>query len=160
MDKRGQVTVFIILGIFLLAAVIVGLVISNAFTKGAAEEQFDESASFSKQVDFVQEHVDECVEEKLTEAIPYFANKNIESVEEYKDAVSTFVKQRMDSCLRFEQFEGLEIDAEDEKSVKIAMDEKKTLLSALVKFDLTINKEDSSETLSEFYAEKSLIGEK
>ncbi|MBU2589152.1 MAG: hypothetical protein KKA65_02995 [Nanoarchaeota archaeon] len=160
MDKRGQVTIFIILGIIIIVAVIVGLILSKTFQKSAAEAQFDASASFSEQVNYVQKHIEDCIEEKLTETIPYFANKNIETEEEYKEAVAYFVNDRLNSCLDLNQFTGLDISKDEEREVTIVLDNKRTLLSATVEFNVKITKEDNSETLSKFYAEKSLIGEK
>jgi len=160
MYKRGQVTIFIILGIIIIAAIMVGLILSKSFQKSAAEAQFDESASFSEQVNYVEKHVQDCIEDKLTEAIPYFADKNIETEEKYKESVAHFVNDRLNSCLNLNQFEGLDITQDKERGVIVNLDAKKTLLSATIKFKVKISKEDSKETLSEFYAEKSLIGKK
>ena len=150
--KRGQVTVFVILGIIVIIAVILGFVLRKSFTESAAEAETKEIISFADEVREVRKHVEDCMGQALEDSVPYFSNKNIPDYDTYLKEVAKFVSERTEVCLKLSQFANLKITKED-ITIETVMDEKRTLLSATAMFDVKIERNGEQETLSEFHAE-------
>lgn len=156
MQKRGQVTVFVIIGIVIIIAIIMGVVFRQAIFKSSTEAEVSKTTTFTSDTAGVKAYVEDCIGEKLDEAFYNFAGSNIATKEEYLLAVGHFVEDRAKTCLRFSQFSGLNIDIEEPITAEASLDEQMKVLSAIVKFKLNIEKDGKVETISEFHAEKSL----
>lgn len=156
MSKRGQVTIFVILGIVILFIVILGYSFRTSIFKTSSETAIKETASFADEVNGVRAQVEDCMESALSEAIPWFGNTPFKSYDEYYTAVGSFVSDRMKACLNVAQFRGLSIDKQNDPVVTVFADNQKTMITAIAKFDLKITKAESEQTLSEFQAKINL----
>ncbi|MCK5283775.1 MAG: hypothetical protein KAK00_10320, partial [Nanoarchaeota archaeon] len=61
-SKKSQITVFIIIGILLIAVIMVSVIISNSFQKGRLETEDRVSKELSLESEMIKENIDTCVE--------------------------------------------------------------------------------------------------
>ncbi len=69
MHKRGQVTVFIILGILVLATILIATSISNSIKKGSLQKDADAAVELESRANSVKALVENCIEKTGEKAI-------------------------------------------------------------------------------------------
>ena len=153
MEKRGQVTAFVILGIVIIIVIVLGVAFRKTLFQSAAEAEMQEASSFTEEVDKVQVHIENCVEKSLREAIGYFATSEVESWEDYEQDVADYVANGVQECLEFSRFYGLKITRDGKINTEAFMDGGRTLITAIAEFDVDIERGVNKETLSKFHAE-------
>ena len=140
-SKRSQITIFVIIAILLvLAFVIIFLVMKQSPSPGQPSD-----------IQAIQSHVDGCVKEVFFEAI--------NNLGFYENLLSQYVTYNIVNC-DLSQFEakGYNISKKDEEiqaDIKITDYE----ASVVVKWPITINKEDFKKTYTEFSAKYIRYGE-
>lgn len=150
MSKRGQVTIFIILGIIIIVAIVFGISMRKQITKAVTGEETSEALSFTEQSQMVKEHVEDCLKEALVDAKDSMPPVNI-APEEYNDGLTRATKERAVACLNFRQFGGLEI-AEQSKdmAVEITRNSKLTAITATAQFELVITQGENTQRYKTF----------
>lgn len=151
--KRGQVTVFVILGIIVIIAVILGFVLRQSFTESAAEAETKEIISFSDEVRDVRKHVEDCIGQALEDSWVLCNKPTIANEREFTDCAEYIVEDRTGACLDFSQFKMVKVIKEEDIRAYVNLDSKRTLLSATMESKIKIEKDENSETLSEFTSE-------
>lgn len=151
--KRGQVTIFIGLGIVIVAALVLAITfrgdIAKIVTEGAAEEQ----AGFSSQVDSVKKHVDGCLSNALTESVFALASKKLD---DYDEALAGEVKLRASMCLQLDSFTDITARKLGEPEVEIKRNPDNTLITATMTLPINVEQDGNEEQLKEFIAQETL----
>ena len=99
MFKRGQITIFIILGIVILIAVVFGIMMRKEIVKAVSSSEEKNAISFSEQSQQVKAHVEDCLEEalKYTRKLPKFTNSYLPA-EQYNSELAK-CHCRQNGCL-------------------------------------------------------------
>jgi hypothetical protein len=157
MFKRGQITIFIILGIVILIAVVFGVVMRKEIVKAVSSSEDKQAISFSEQSAEVKKHVVGCLEESLRDAV--FNSRigsmpSIASNEDYYAQIAMLVKDKTDACINnFEQFNGLTITRGEISGLKVygnSVVPYPTKIQADLKMNVNIAKGEESAAYSEF----------
>lgn len=149
MQKRGQVTVFVIIGIVVIAIIAMGIFLRKDIASMVAGRESAESTTFQQQAEEVRQHVKDCLKEALIGAKEAMPSANI-APEDYNAQLAVAVADRAEQCLNFRQFEGLEITSERDMAVEIVRNVKLTTVGATVRFKVDIQKGEQSQSYSEF----------
>lgn len=158
MLKRGQVTIFIILGIVVVVAVVFGIALRKDIAKAVKGTETKETMSFQEQAGEVKKHVEDCLEKALLDARNQQpALRQYMLPEQYNEELAAAIKQRFEACLGFRQFEGLEITEGDIIGVETSTNNARTERSAVAHLDVTIKKGSDSASFSEFEASVSNV---
>ena len=150
MFKRGQITIFIILGIVILIAVVFGIMMRKEIVKAVSSSEEKNAISFSEQSQQVKEHVVDCLEESFKKAKDSMPPANI-APEEYNDALVRATKERMLTCLNFRQFSGFEItEKSKDMAIEIIRNTKLTSTKVISQFELLITQGESNQRFKDF----------
>ncbi len=151
--KRGQVTIFVALGVILAVALILAIAfrgdIAKIVTEGAAESK----TGFSAQVEDVRSHITDCLETSLADSTFILANQE---VEDYDKELANEVEIYLGQCLDLKSFNEVTVRKLTEPKVTIRRDQADTLITATLNLEISIEKGENSEQLTEFIAEESL----
>ncbi len=146
MEKRGQLTIFIIIGIVIL--VILGIVFFVMYSPSGVRVPPEEFSD-------VQKYVDACVDQTLRDGVVYLGrgpNPN------YNEALANYIKDYLVYCANFTaDFPELEVTPKDLASVTVSLNAEKSLVTAVVNYPITVRKGDMTKTLERFYAEYQLV---
>ena len=146
MGKRGQVTIFIIIGIVVL--IVIGVVFFILYSPVAPQivpEQFSE----------VQKYVDSCVEQTMRDGVVYLG-RGLHP--DYNKALAGYVSEYLVYCPNFTaDFPELEIIPKDVVSVEVSLNQDKSKVSAVIAYPISVKKGSYTKTLERFYAEYDLI---
>jgi len=146
MKKRGQLTIFIILGIVIL--VILAVVYFVLYSPGGIQ-------IIPGQFSGLQKYVDSCVEQTLRDGVTKLGRG---FNPDYESALSAYIKEYLVFCPNFTaEFPDLDIMPMDVVSVAASFNSDKSLLNAIVIYPITVKKGDHTETLERFYADYSLV---
>ncbi|MDI6737671.1 MAG: hypothetical protein QME12_04090 [Nanoarchaeota archaeon] len=151
MQKRGQVTIFIILGIIIIVAIVFGISMRKQIAKAVAGTETLEALSFTEQSQMVKEHVEDCLKEALVDAVfnsNVGASPGITSFEDYYAQVAILVEDHAERCINLNQFRPLIIRRVNEMVVAVYGDIKipPTKIAAEAKFKVHI--EEGANTAS------------
>ena len=162
MNKRGQSTIFIIVGIVVFLIVILGIVFRGEI---ASTVGLSERISYPSEIQEVVDHIQDCVDSSAEEAVvnsgfrggyydlpqvsfydndlivPYFYYNGynyLPSNEEYANELEEYVEFLVMSCIYLDSFSGLEISV-DEMTVDVEFLES---VEFVVDYPLIINIED------------------
>lgn len=146
MQKRGQITIFIIIGIvILLVLAVVYFVIYSPRQPEIPPEQFSD----------VQKYVDSCVEQTLRDGVTRLGRgPNLD----YEGSLAGYVKTYLVYCPNFTaDFPELVVRPKDIVSVDVTLASDKSMVSAVVTYPISISKGSYTRNLERFYAEYSLV---
>ncbi len=148
MQKRGQLTIFIIIGIVIL--LVLGIIFFMMYKPKPPQvvpEQFSD----------VQKYVDGCVEQTLRDGITFLGRG---PNPDYNNNLADYIKQYLVYCPNFTaDFPDLEVRQKDIVSVAVSMNDDKSLVSAVVVYPVVVTKSGYTKTLERFYAEYPLVAE-
>jgi hypothetical protein len=146
MEKRGQVTIFIIIGIVVLIVIgVVFFIIYSPVAPQISPEQFSE----------VQKYVDSCVEQTMRDGVVYLGRG---PHADYNKALAEYVTEYLVYCPNFTaDFPELEVLPKDIVSVEVSLNQDKSMVSAVVVYPISVKKGSYTKTLERFYAEYALI---
>ncbi len=138
MEKRGQVTLFIVLGLVIL--VIVGVVIYLYMAVDNPGKKITKPGTFPDQVRTIKKQISDCLDEVVDAGIwEYGANK---------DALDSFIRSRINDCINLDSYSDLIISP---GSIDISV--KVVPLDAIyvtLNYPLTIRKGDFEESFDTF----------
>lgn len=155
--KRGQVTIFIILAIFIVIIFIVFIALRSGTIKKGAISDLAGGLGFSADVDGVKSYAEGCLERVMWDAISTYANVPFTDDALYIQKLKGFIEGSLTLCTDFSEFEGLEITDEEVRGIKVDYtDPTKKAIYADVGYYLLIKKGDDTETLSKLYKEVEL----
>ncbi|MFH1455791.1 MAG: hypothetical protein ABIF40_02470 [archaeon] len=154
MNKRGQATIFIILGIVLILLVILFFVFRSGLVSDIVETEIISGLGFSAQVEEVNAHVESCLKLTLRDAVTNLGSYHVAS---YESLVSEYIRDNIFDCINLDSFEDLDITTGTLSSVTTIMSNDETLISSTMDYKLTISKNDNTQSLTEFYAQIELV---
>lgn len=150
MQKRGQVTIFVILGIIIIVAIVFGITMKKQIAQTLRGSETAETLSFTEQAQEVKKYVEDCLKESLIDAKDAMLPLNMDP-EDYNNQLQRGVKERTIACLNFRQFADVEItDNKDEMTVEISRNSKRTVITAIAKFDVLIKQGENAQRYSTF----------
>ncbi|MDD4878673.1 MAG: hypothetical protein PHO02_06610 [Candidatus Nanoarchaeia archaeon] len=158
MLKRGQVTIFIILGIIIIAAIVFGISMRKQIAAAVSGTETSDALSFTEQSQMVKEHVEDCLKESLKVSVdsPFFTDRYL-PLEQYKSELASLVKENTDNCINFNEFPVLEISKGNKFDVEIVLNEKMTQITAIAYLDIAMTKGEDKMRFSEFSASLSTV---
>ncbi len=174
MSKKAQVTLFIILGIILVAAIVLGLVLSNEFSKTESQDEIALVSSLPPDMREVRKQVDSCsqfvLEEAILEAGRYAGyNSPLENALEVdgtyvnygklrgdevlpeislmEEEIATYMDTFIPDCANLESFD-LELESKQPRT-EVDINEGKVI--AETDYEIIITKEDAEFKLDDPY---------
>jgi|GEM_PF-2738428 len=163
MLKRGQVTIFIILGIVIVIAVVFGIALRKDIAKVVKGTESREEMSFQEQANEVKKHVDDCLEDALKDAVfnsNVGSSPSITSFDDYYAQIAILVEDKVEKCINLNQFRPLIIRREPEMEVIVYGDAKvpPTKIAAEAKFKVNIERDTDTASFESFTATLPLKG--
>lgn len=156
MHKRGQVTIFIILGIIVVVAVVFAIALRKDISNIVKGTETTETMSFQDQANAVKAHVDDCLEKSLKEAV---FNSRIGSApsitkEDYYAQIALLAADKANACIDFSQFRELTVTSDETMSVSVFGDDRNppTKMQADARFTVAITKGADHASFDEFSA--------
>ena len=155
--KRGQVTIFIILGIIVIISIIVVLVLRNSEVKTSVSSKLPETQTFSSTVDDIERMITKCLSQTIEDGV--FLLTNIER-ERYEPLMESYIRNHIFSCIDFSPYTAVEIDAGTRlESLDVTLANDRTFISADMTYPITITKGISKTKLNDFTATYALKNE-
>lgn len=146
MQKRGQVTIFIIIGIIILF--VIGLVLFLVYPASKEKvipEDFNE----------VQGYVDSCLEQTLRDGVVYLGEG---PHSDYNSALAGYIKKYLVYCPNFTaDFPDLMIKPKDISSVDVSLPSDKSFVRAEVVYPILVSRGSVVRTFDRFSADYSLV---
>lgn len=150
MQKRGQITLFIIIGIVIIAVIAMVFALRTDLVKSSAKKIVSLTESFTSSANEVQGIAEDCLKSKLQEATILYGNKKVEN---YEEAVAGHIKDTLASCLDFSSVDNVEVSREGDISVTAELSSDKSSISATAKVNIEINSGKDHQSIEEIYAE-------
>ena len=151
MQKRGQVTTFIIIGLIIVVLIGLILFLNYRSSEKYAEAQQRGVQHFSINALKIEPYIKECIHQQAVVALVESVEKSgdvttLPPIEEIEELIEDYLNRRVDDCVDFSQFKDFEIEAgRINASVKVYKEHFVATINwpILVKQnDLTITKED------------------
>lgn len=105
--KRGQVTIYIIIGIVIVSVIFLSIFLYSKFSETATDIVEEQTLTFKQQVAQVEEKVQRCLEESSEKAVLDLTDK---TVIDYEQQLADEIKIRVEQCSNFETYAGLSIN--------------------------------------------------
>lgn len=151
MKKRGQVTVFIIIGIVLVAIISLVIYLKTSISRTDSETKIKEIVSFADAKLAVKEHVENCLKSALTESVPNLAGRQFNSIEQYELTAAMFIEDRTKACINLNMFKNFKVTADLNKiKVEVFTSKDKGIITAKAYLDVNIKSDDKTEKLHDF----------
>jgi len=150
MEKRGQATIFIILGIVLILLVIFFFVFRSGLVSEVIETEIISGLSFPTQVEEVNSHIESCLELTLRNAV---TNLGSYHTGDYESLVSEYIRDNILDCINLDSFSDLDITTGTLSSVTTIMSNDETLISSTMDYEVIVSKADNTQPLTQFYAD-------
>jgi hypothetical protein len=154
MQKRGQITVFVILGIVIIVSIILVVTLKGSTVKSVIEKEISGTSSFSEHVEEVEGIVQGCLDRALKKSVITLAVENPLS---YKEKMASIIKAEIYDCA---DFEGISVKVTTGIINNIDLNyvgAGGTKISARLDFDIKIEQGKIFERLDEFYTETSIV---
>jgi len=138
--KRGQVTVYVILGIVILFVMVI---FGFLFFSGRIGVK-----SFSPDFDEVRSHVDGCIYQILEEGVSFYGNHDGIG---YEADLADYIFDYLPLCVDFSKFERVEIESYRIDDVRVSLGEYK--IGVIVEFPIIVKRGGDEKKFVEFYSE-------
>ncbi len=139
MEKRGQVTMFLILGMVVVVLAMMMFYLS-AFQAGNLKGEVKRSSSFDATL--IQNYIADCAKETLIDAV------SLHGLNETK--LAEHINENLKNCTDFATFEGIEA-AEGEVSSSVMLTADNKTLLANITYPVTLEKDQNIKTIKEYY---------
>ncbi|MEK6816765.1 MAG: hypothetical protein AABY09_04070 [Nanoarchaeota archaeon] len=161
MQKRGQITIFIVVGIFIVATIILVAVLKGGTIKTAIESQLGTSGTFNDKVKAVEDNVQSCLNLGMRETFSRLANAKSK---DYQDEFAKVLETNMIGCLNFsgidaEVIYGPSLGSYDLGDFTITYGAGNSLIKATANMDIVVKDEKNTAKIKDFYSELSIIPE-
>lgn len=151
--KRGQVTVFVALGIILVAVLVIAIAFRGEISKIVTESESETQTDFEARTNEVQIHIERCLDNALEQSIGILANKKLK---DYDTALEEDVTLRFSLCLNFESFTDLQIKKLTEPEVEIQRSTDNLLITATLNMQVSMQSGSDEKILEEFVSQQKL----
>ncbi|PIN80697.1 hypothetical protein COV16_00405 [Candidatus Woesearchaeota archaeon CG10_big_fil_rev_8_21_14_0_10_34_8] len=155
MIKRGQITIFVILGIVLIVALVLVGVFKGEEVKKGVEKQITSVGSMSEYVAEVEVIVQDCLEHSMIET---FAELGVGAIGNYKEDFGKILKFKVLECVDFSSVNA-KVVSEGIDSVDVSYAAGNTKIQVNLNYDISIEKDENVKRLNKFYSEVSIIPE-
>ena len=150
MQKRGQITIFIIIGIVIITIIGLTIAFRTEFAKSAVRKAASLTESFTTKANTVQTIAEDCLKSKLQEAVILYGNRK---VEDYELAVSEHIKSAMTVCLDFSSVDGVDVSRQGDITVISELNAGKSSISSTAKLNIAVEHSEDYQSIEEVYAE-------
>lgn len=173
--KKGQVTIFIIVGIILVVAITMGIILRKDIAQKIQDVKISQSTALQQEVDLARPFVEDCLQSSAENAVlkvvakggynaprnsveydyytvPIYFNKGKETVPSMQNIASEIalaIKNEVPSCANFKAA-GMPVKAVKRPEVSISVGKK--IITVDMEWPLTVGNEQESATISEFSA--------
>ncbi|RME54234.1 hypothetical protein D6777_04465 [Candidatus Woesearchaeota archaeon] len=149
MQKKGQITIFVILGIIIVVSIVIVAVLKGGEVKRVVKEKVGMTVEFSNEADEVKAIVQKCIEQSAKQSFNALLLKNVNN---YKEIMEEIIKANLPSCV---DFTNLTFDVTTGKLRSVKVDYKEGLSKIIVdvNYDVVIKKEGMTNKISSFYTE-------
>ncbi|MEA3378945.1 MAG: hypothetical protein U9Q69_04885 [Nanoarchaeota archaeon] len=149
MQKRGQLTLFIILGIIIIAGVILIFFLKSDMLKKSTEREITSAMSLSESVSAVENIVQGCLDEALTKS---FFKCGVANAENYQNCLKQNIKSNLYECMDFEDVSA-EVYAGELENLKVSFGAGGKKIVADAEINILIKVGKDSERVKHFYSE-------
>jgi len=116
MQKRGQVTTFIIIGLIIVVIVALILFLNYRFSENYSEAQRKGVQHFSINALKIEPYIKECIHQQAVVALVESIEKTgdvttLPPIEEIEELIEDHLNRRIDDCVDFLQFKEFEVEA-------------------------------------------------
>lgn len=153
MQKRGQVTVFVALGVVLVLVLAIAIAFRGDIARIVTQSGAEKQAGFSSQVDSVQKHIEGCLSNALSESILALANEKLDN---YDERLADEIILRVGLCLHLESFTDMTVRKLEEPKVEVQRNPDDMVITATMTMPVNIEAEGGKEQLQEFVAQEKL----
>ncbi|MBI4153746.1 hypothetical protein HY501_00260 [Candidatus Woesearchaeota archaeon] len=154
MLKRGQITLFIVVGIVIVLSIILVVVLRGSLLKATTEQELGKALSFTDSVSGVKNVVDACLEESLKKGVAQLGNKKVDN---YEAELGQVVQGELYRCIDFSQLSVTVLKKTPE--VTVSLSEDRSRMIAELDYELIVKRGEEEERLREFSTELSLFTE-
>jgi len=151
MKKRGQITVFVVLGIVIL--VVVGMIVYISSISTRKEEKF-EVLSVEREALEVGEYVTSCLSESLQNAVAYCSGNfpgEGPKCSDYNEDIAIRVKEDFCNCIPdckdFSMFKNTQVEVKGEMRLEARLSEDKKKVTVMMEYPILVKKEDQEHLL-------------
>lgn len=175
MLKRGQITLFVVLGVVIISALALGFYFRQQIASKEVKEEAVELTGLPPDLETLREEVEDCAKQVSDEALylvgqqgGYFVlpkdsvqagyysvafgvnngQKTLASDDTLKDEIASYVMANLPECVDYSAYENLEI-TEQVPETSVTFDDEKTELE--IDYKLTVQKEGNAYNLFEPY---------
>ena len=152
-EKRGQVTIFVAIGIVLVAVLVIAIGFRGQITEIVTKQGTETQTGFQSQVDEVRSHIEGCLSNSLKESIFLLSTKK---VGDYNQELANEVTLRAGLCLNLESFSGLTVKKLAEPKIEIFRNSGDTTITATMIMPIRIEQEENSEQLEKPFFKSSI----
>ncbi|MBW2987669.1 hypothetical protein KY336_03915 [Candidatus Woesearchaeota archaeon] len=154
MQKRGQVTTYIIIGLIIVVIVSLILFLNYRSSEKYAETQQKGVQHFSINALKIEPYVKECIHQQavvaLVESMEKTGDTILPPIEEIEDTIEDYINRRVDDCVDFSQFKEFEVEA---GRINASVNVYKEHFVASIDWPILIKQNDLTITKSDFRAE-------
>lgn len=161
MQNRGQVTMFVVLGIIIL--VVIGIVI--LMSTSLKQETPFKVLSTEKEVASVREYVTSCLDESLKSGVSYcsgtFAKTGLPKCPDYQTDIAGMVVESfctcIPNCIDFSMFKNIQVEAKGDIDIEAKLTDDKKKVTVTMQYPILVRRGESEHLLgtkeSPFFAE-------
>lgn len=150
MQKRGQITIFIIVGVVLIAIIALTLALRTDIAKSAVKKAASLTESFATKANNVQVIAEDCLKSKLQEAVILYGNRKVEN---YEAALADHIKNSMPICLDFSSVEGVDVSRQGDLKVFVELNSDKSAVTATAAVNIEVERGDDHQSIEDIFAE-------
>ncbi len=152
-EKRGQVTVFVALGVILTAALVLAIAFRGDIARIVTEQATEGKTGFAAQVDEVKRHVDSCLSQSLKKGIFMLSG---EKVKDYDKRLADEITISIGLCLKLETFTELSAKRLGEPKTEVQRNQDNTVITATFSMPVRLEKGENVEQIDEFVARENM----
>ncbi|MFH0752377.1 MAG: hypothetical protein V1914_02140 [archaeon] len=151
--KRGQATLFIILGIILVALIVLIAFYKDQFSESLQKTGLIKKEALDTEAEKITQEINNCLEDLTGEAILYVASNNegLPELKSIENSVSDYINQMIPFCILNNKFN---TQVEAVGKAKTSTEITNNIIKIRVNYPVAVILEDSSTTITNFNAGK------
>lgn len=153
MQKRGQITIFIVVGIFIVATIILVAVLKGGTIKNAIEKGLSSTGSLDAVVDDVNSIIQGCFDKAMQES---FRRMAVGKFNDYSKEFGNILESELLKCVNYDSIQATVV-ASDIDNLNILISPDSTQIKAEMKYNVLIKKDNEVRRLDTFYSQLSII---
>ncbi len=151
--KKGQITVFVILGIVVIAVIILLVTLTGIFSSSKAQSEVKSVSSFQQDVGSVKIIVSNCLRKSIQDAFPKLVKVSVNDESDYLKKLEKEVGIHITTCVKPNSFSYLKSKVKFVSNVPkadITFSSNKDSFNAKLDYEITVERGSNSNTLKSF----------